>query len=428
MIIALSTLLFFLLLMVGLDVGFSMIVAALAGMLLHANDAVDPIMVPMTLVSNVDSAALVAVPLFVLAGEIMNQGGLTLRLVGWATAMVGHLRGSLSQVAMTTNLVMAGISGSAVADATATGGMLIPSMKREGYKPGYAAAVIAAGAMLGPILPPSIPMVVYAVIANLSVAKLFIGGILPALMLFVGFVGICAYKARKHNYQAKERVQWREQVRATRIAIWALMVPVLVVGGIRSGVITETEAAGVICVYALAVGLLIYRDLRFRELGRVFFTAGKTSAVILFLLAAAGPFSWLMSEAHIATLISQTVLGISNDPLIVLLVVNVMLLLVGMVFEPLPALVMFVPTLLPIQAALGIDPIHFATVVILNLMIGMLHPPVGLLILITSAIGRVRIWSVAVETLPFLGWSLLVLVLISVFPALVTWLPNMAVR
>lgn len=428
MIVALSTLLFFLLLVVGLDVGFSMIVAALAGMLLHANDAVDPIMVPMTLVSSVDSAALVAVPLFVLAGEIMNRGGITLRLVSWATAMVGHLRGSLSQVAMTTNLVMAGISGSAVADATATGGMLIPSMKREGYKPGYAAAVIAAGAMLGPMLPPSIPMVVYAVLANLSVAKLFIGGILPALMLFAGYVGICAYKARKHNYQAKPRVQWREQVRTTRIAIWALMVPVLVVGGIRSGVITETEAAGVICVYALAVGLLVYRDLRFRQLGEVFFAAGKTSAVILFLLAAAGPFSWLMSEAHIATLISQTVLGISKDPLIVLLVVNVMLLVVGMVFEPLPALVMFVPTLLPIQQALGIDPIHFAVVVILNLMMGMLHPPVGLLILITSAIGRVRIWSVAVETLPFLGWSLVVLVLISVFPVLVTWLPNMAVR
>jgi len=428
MIIAISVLLFFMLLMTGLDVGYSMIVAALAGMLLHAGEAVDPIMVPMTLVSNVDSAALVAVPLFVLAGEIMNQGGLTRRLIEWSTAMVGHLRGSLSQVAMTTNLVMAGISGSAVADATATGGMLIPAMKREGYHPGYAAAVIAAGAMLGPILPPSIPMVVYAVIANLSVARLFIAGIVPALLLFAGYVGICAWMARRHGYLARPRVRWREQVRSTRIAIWALMVPVLVVLGIRSGIITETEAAGAICVYALLVGVLVYRDLRVRDLGRVFYSAGKTSAVILFLLAAAGPFSWLMGESHIATLISESVLGISKDPLVVLLAVNVMLLLVGMVFEPLPALVMFVPTLLPVQAALGIDPIHFATVVIINLMIGMLHPPVGLLILITSTIGRVRIWSVAVQALPFLAWSLVVLVLISVFPALVLWLPNLAMR
>jgi tripartite ATP-independent transporter DctM subunit len=305
--------------------------------------------------------------------------------------------------------------------------MLIPAMKKEGYNPGYAAAVIAAGAVLGPILPPSIPMIVYAVIANLSIAKLFLAGVVPAFLLFAGYVAICSYAAKKHNYLAKPRVRWREQVRSTRIAMWALMIPLLVIVGIRSGWITETEAGGAICAYALVVGVLIYRDLRFRDLPRVFFSAGKTSAVILFLLAAAGPFSWLMSEAHIATKISQTLLGISNDPLVVLLVVNVLLLFVGMVFEPLPALVMFVPTLLPIQAALGIDPIHFATVVIINLMVGMLHPPVGLLVLITSAIGKVRLGSVAWQTLPFLAWSLIVLVLISVFPFLVVWLPNLLV-
>lgn len=428
MIITISTIVFFVLLIAGLDVGFSMIVAALLGMLLHAGGGVDPVMVPMTLVSGVDSAALVAVPLFVLAGEIMNHGGLTRRLIDWASAMVGHLRGSLSQVSMMTNLVMAGISGSAVADATATGSLLIPAMKREGYKPGYAAAVIAAGAMLGPILPPSIPMIVYAVIANVSIARLFLAGIVPGLMLFFGYVAICAMIARRRGYLAKPRATFRERLGSTRIAIWALMVPILILLGIRSGVITETEAAGVICVYALVVGIFIYRDLKIRELGEVFYSAGKISAVILFLLAAAGPFAWLMSESHIAAKISQAILGVSSEPLVVLLVVNVMLLAVGMVFEPLPALVMFVPTLIPIQAQLGIDPIHFATVVILNLMIGMLHPPVGLLILVTSAIGRVKLWSVAVETLPFLGWSLVVLLLISVFPALVTWLPAVAMK
>ena len=427
MIIAISAAIFFALLLIGLDVGFSMIVAALLGMMLHA-EGVDPVMVPLTLVSGVDSAALVAVPLFVLAGEIMNHGGLTRRLIDWATAMVGHFRGSLSQVSMMTNLVMAGISGSAVADATATGSILIPAMKRDGYKASYASAVIAAGAMLGPILPPSIPMIVYAVIANVSIARLFLAGIVPGLMLFFGYVAICAWIARRRNYRAKPRAPLREQVRSTRIAIWALMVPILILLGIRSGVITETEAAGVICVYALLVGLFIYRDLKLRDLPEVFYSAGKISAVILFLLAAAGPFAWLMSESHLATRISQAILGFSSDPLVVLLVVNLMLLLVGMVFEPLPALVMFVPTLIPIQAQLGIDPIHFATVVILNLMIGMLHPPVGLLILITGAIGRVRLWSVAVETLPFLAWSLIMLALISVFPALVTWLPDVAMN
>ncbi|MCP4562114.1 MAG: TRAP transporter large permease [Bosea sp.] len=422
MLIIISTLVFFGLLVAGLDVGFAMILAAMIGMLMHGG--IDLVMAPLTVVSGVDSAALITVPLFVLAGEIMNRGGVTRRLIEWSTAMVGHLRGSLSQVALMTNLIMAGISGSAVADATATGGILIPAMKKEGYKPGYAAAVIAAGAMLGPILPPSIPLIIYAIMANLSIGKLFLAGVVPGLLLFFGYMAICAWVARREGYAAKEAATWMERAVATRGSIWALLVPVLIIAGIRSGFITETEAAGVICIYALIVGLAIYRDLKIRSLGEVFLAAGKTSAVILFLLAAAGPFSWLLNESHIATRISQGILSLSSDPLVILLIVNLMLFVVGMILEPLPALVMFVPTLLPIQAQLGLDPIQFAMIVVLNLMIGMLHPPIGLLLFVTGAVGRVPLWPIAVQLLPFLGWSLLVLVLISVFPGIVTWLPN----
>ena len=423
--ILLSVVVFFALLLVGLDVGFSMISAALLGMVMRGAAAgVDPVMAPLNLVSGVDTAALVTVPLFILAGEAMNRGGVTGRLIDWSAAMVGHFRGSLSQVAVLTNLVMAGITGSAVADATATGGLMIPAMRNEGYKPGYAAAVIAASAMLGPILPPSIPMILYGIMANLSIVKLFLGGIGPALLLSAGYMGICAVVARRRNYRARPRVGWGERARVTRSSIWALFMPVLIIGGIRSGIITVTEAAGVICLYALAVGLLIYRGLRWRDLGALLFTAGRTSAVVLFLLAAAGPFAWLLNEAHIATAISQGILGLSTHRLVVLLVVNLLLLAVGMILEPLPALVMFVPTLLPVQAQLGIDPIHFAVVVIVNLMIGMLHPPVGLLVFVTSAVGRVPLWEVAREVLPFLAWSLVVLALISAFPALITFLPR----
>lgn len=424
MMIIISTLIFFGLLVAGLDVGFAMILAALIGMVMHGG--IDPVMAPLTVVSGVDSAALITVPLFVLAGEIMNRGGVTRRLIEWSTAMVGHLRGSLSQVALMTNLIMAGISGSAVADATATGSILIPAMKKEGYKPGYAAAVIAAGAMLGPILPPSIPLIIYAIMANLSIGKLFLAGVVPGLMLFAGYMVICAWVARREGYAAKPAASWAERATSTRASIWALLVPVLIIVGIRSGVITETEAAGVICVYALIVGMAIYRDLQVRSLGEVFLAAGKTSAVILFLLAAAGPFAWLLNELHIATRISQSILSISNDPMIILLIVNVMLFVVGMILEPLPALVMFVPTLLPIQAQLGLDPIQFAMIVVLNLMIGMLHPPIGLLLFVTGAVGRVPLWPIAVQLLPFLGWSLVVLVLISIFPGIVTWLPNLS--
>ena len=422
--ILLSILAFFALLLLGLDVGFSMISAALLGMALHAGGGVDLVMAPLNLVSGVDSAALVTVPLFILAGEAMNRGGVTTRLIAWSGAMVGHLRGSLSQVAVLTNLVMAGITGSAVADATATGGLMIPAMRAEGYKPGYAAAVITASAMLGPILPPSIPMILYGIMANVSIVKLFLGGVGPALLLTAGYMVICGLTARRRGYSAKPCASWRERASVTRASIWALFMPVLIIGGIRSGLITVTEAAGVICLYALGVGLLVYRGLRVRELPSLLYAAGRTSAVVLFLLAAAGPFAWLLNEAHIATAISNGILGISSHPLVVLLVVNLLLLAVGMILEPLPALVMFVPTLLPIQAKLGYDPIHFAVVVIVNLMIGMLHPPVGLLIFVTSAVGRVPLWEVAWEVLPFLAWALVVLALISIVPSLVTFLPS----
>jgi len=424
MVATLAIVVFVILLALGLDVGFAMIAAAILGMWLHPAGGIDLAVAPLTLVAAIDSEALIAVALFILAGEIMNHAGLTRRLIDWAMTVVGHFRGALSQAAMTTNLVMAGISGSAVSDATATGSVLIPAMKDDGYKPGYAAAVIAAGAMLGPIIPPSIPMLVYAVMANLSIGRLFLAGVVPGLLLFAGFTVLCAWIAQRRHYQARGRASWGKRLAATRSASWALLVPVLIILGIRSGITTETEAAAAICLYALAVGLFVYRDLKLRQLGQVFFSAARTSGVILFLLAAAGPFSWLMSESHVADQIAGAILAISDQALVILLIVNLLLFAVGMVFEPLPALVLFVPALLPIQAQLGIDPIHFATVIVVNLMAGMLHPPVGLLVLITAAIGRCSLWSVAREALPFLAWTITVLMVITVWPALVLWLPD----
>lgn len=423
--IALIILLFLVLLLTGFDVGFAMITAALAGMVFKPEFPVDPVQIPLAMVSGVDSAALITVPMFILAGELMNRGGVTRRLVEWSSAMVGHLRGSLSQVAVLTNLVMAGITGSAVADATATGTALIPAMRAEGYKPGYAGAVIAAASMLGPILPPSIPMLIYAVIANISVIRLFIAGVVPALLLAGGYMAICAVIARKRNYGARPRTGWAERARVTRSSIWALLMPVIILVGIRSGVVTVSESSAVIVVYALIVGMAIYRDLTWAGLGRAIFDAGRSSGVILFLLAAAGPFSWLLSEAHIAQGISEDILGLSSNPAVVLLAVNVLLLLVGKILEPLPAMVMFVPALIPVQTALGIDPTHFAVMVILNLMIGMQTPPIGLLLFVVSAIGRMSIGAVIVEIIPFVLWSLAVLVLVALLPALTLGLPNL---
>jgi tripartite ATP-independent transporter DctM subunit len=413
---------FLLLVVVGVDVGFAMILSAWLGIELKPDNPVSAVLLPTTLVSGVSFYALVQIPLFILAGEVMNQGGLTRRLIGWSSAMVGGLRGSLGHVSIVTNLVMAGISGSAVADAVATGRPLIPAMKQRGYGEGFAAAVIAAGALLGPIIPPSIPMVVYAQLANVSVIRMFMAGVLPGLLLAAGFFAICSILARRRGFEQTAPVPGREKLRATGDAVFALAMPVMIILGIRAGWVTDTEVAAVAVTYALLVTLLIYRDLAPSGLGKLFFEAGRGSAMILFLLAAAGPFSWLVAESRVASFTADWIAALALGPVGTMLLVNVFLLVVGCLIEPLPAMIIFLPALLPIGQAAGIDPIQYGAVMVINLMIGLLTPPVGLLLFVVGSVGRVPMGKVAIEVLPFLAWALVVLGLISVFPGLTLWI------
>lgn len=414
---------FILALIVGLDVGFSMLLSAWLGIQSRGTD-VNPTMVPQFMIAGVDTYALVQVPLFILAGELMNRGGLTLRLIDWAQAIVGRLRGSLGHVSILTNLVMAGVSGSAVADAVATGKPLIPAMRKEGYGDGFAGAVIAAGALLGPIIPPSIPMVVYAQLSNQSVVKLFMAGILPGFLLAGGFLIICSVIGKVRGYPSRPAVSLAGKLRATGRAGWALMMPLIIIGGIRFGFTTDTEAAAVAVLYSLVVSLFVYRGIRLGELPKLLAEAGKSTAIILFLLAAAGPFSWLVAESQVSQTVVSTIQGWSTDPVLVLLIINAFLLLIGCIIEPLPAMIIFLPVLIPLGAELGIDSIQFGAVVVLNLMIGLLHPPIGLLLFVVSSVGKIRIAPVMWQSLPFLGWALIVLVLTVVFPPVTTWLPS----
>ncbi len=415
---------FLLALLIGFDVGFSMIFSAWLGILAKPGEAIDNAMMALSMMAAVDSYALVQVPLFILAGELMNSGGLTMRLIDWAMALVGRLRGSLGHVSIITNFVLAGVSGSAVADAVATGKPLIPAMRKEGYGEGFAGAVIVAGALLGPMLPPSIPMVVYAQISNQSVIKLFMAGVIPAIILAMGFLVVCSLVARYRKYPSREGVDFRAKVRATGRASWALMMPVIIIGGIRFGLLTVTESAALAVLYALFVCLFIYRGITFRQIPRLIFHAGRSSAIILFLLAAAGPFSWLVAESQVNQSVIDIIQGISTNPIVVLLIINVFLLLVGCIIEPLPAMIIFLPLLIPLGAQVGIDPIQFGAVVVMNLMIGLMHPPIGLLLFVVSSVGRIRLGPVMWEVLPFLGWALLVLVLTIVYPPITTWLPS----
>jgi TRAP-type transport system large permease protein len=415
---------FLIALIIGFDVGFSMILAATLGIFFKPGEPVDAVILAQNMISYVYSDALAQVPLFILAGELMNRGGLTARLIDWALALVGRLRGSLGHVSIITNLVMAGVSGSAVADAVATGKPLIPAMRKEGYGDGFAGAVIAAGALLGPIIPPSIPMVVYAQLSSQSVVKLFMAGVVPGLLLALGFLVVCSLVAKYRDYPRREAVDFKGRIVATRRAGWALLMPVIVLGGIRMGLLTDTEAAAVAALYALAVSLFVYRGVKFRELPKLLFQSGRSTATILFLLAAAGPFSWLVAESQVSTTVIESIKHISTNPIVVLIIINLLLLLVGCILEPLPAMIIFLPVLIPLGQQLGIDPIQFGAVVVLNLMIGLMHPPIGLLLFVVSSVGRIPIAPVMWQSLPFLAWALIVLVLIIVFPPLTTWLPG----
>jgi len=416
---------FVVLILLGLDVAFSMILASYLGILFKATRQVDASIVPLRMIAGVDIFSLVAIPLFILAGELMNKGGITRRLVDFSLSLVGHVKGSLSQVAVITNMIMAGVSGAAVADASATGSILIPAMTEEGYEPEYAGAIIAAAATIGPIIPPSIPMIIYGVISNVSIGKLFMAGILPGLFLGGGFMLLCWILALRRSYPSRSKSTWRERGRIFLSASWGLFMPMIILGGIVFGVVTVTEAATTAVVYALFVGLFIYREIHLRDLPGVIYRAGVTTGTIMILLAAAGIFAWLLAESQINYVLTEFLLSFSQNRLVILLLINLLLLIIGCFLEPLPALIIFVPALIPIGNQLGLDPLHFGAVVVLNLMLGMLTPPVGFLLFVVAAVGKIPIGPLTREVMPFLFIALVVLAITVFFPAFTTWIPSL---
>jgi len=406
----------------NMPVAFSLIVMGMAWLLLEGQLMMTA---PQRLIGGIDSFPLLAVPCFILAGIAMNTGGVTERIYGFARALVGHLTGGLGHVNVMGSLIFSGMSGSAIADAGGLGLLEIKAMKQDGYPVAFAGALTCASCIIGPLVPPSIPMVLYGVIANASVGALFLAGIVPGLMTALILMIQVYFYARKRNFPKHPRASLLELAAAFRHAFLALLTPVIIMGGIFGGIFTPTEAAAVAAIYSLVLGLFVYGDMKFSDLPRIFKEAVNTSAVVGFIVAGASLFSWVLARERVPQQIAEAFLGISDNPHIVLLVINVVMLILGCFMEGIAIMILMVPVFMPVTQQLGIDPVHFGVIIVMNLMIGILTPPFGVALFTVAKVGNIPFDVLARAIMPFLPPLILVLVLITHFPGLVMWLPRL---
>ncbi len=380
--------------------------------------------VPQKIAQSINSFPLLAAPLFILMGNIMNSAGITDRIFAFATACVGWIRGGLCHANILASVIFAGMSGSAVADAGGVGALEIRAMKRAGYDPETAAAITAASATIGPIIPPSLPMVIYGVSADVSIGGLFLAGVVPGLLMALMLAGMVSVVARRRNMPRSPFPGLGDIWRAYRRAHWALMTPVILFGGMMAGIMTPTEAAAVATVYALFLGLVIYREFDLRELPRLIVDTVETTGMVLALVMTAAALAWCLSIARVPQTLTPLIVEHIGEPLLFLLAVNVLLLVVGCFMEALAAMLILIPILTPVAMQLGINPVQFGVIFVLNLMIGTITPPVGVVLFITSRIAGISFEAMSRAIVPWLLPLFGVLLALSLFPALTTALPE----
>ncbi len=376
------------------------------------------------MVGGVNSFPLLAVPFFILAGNLMNAAGLTSHIFAFARSIVGWMRGGLGHVNVGASIIFAGMSGAAVADAGGLGTIEIKAMTDAGYDTDISVAITAASSTIGPIIPPSLPLVIYGVIAQASIGRLFIAGIVPGLLMGVSLMVLIAWYARKRNYPRDARFTVSQMV----ISLWrgfpSLLTPVIIIGGIAFGVFTPTEAAVAASAYTLILGTLIYRTLTFKKIMQVSIDTLETTAIILFIVAGAAIFAWILTRLQVPGHFASLLLSITENPIVLLLLLNLVLFIVGFFMETIAAITILVPVLLPIALQIGIDPVHFGIFMILNLMIGLLTPPVGMVLYVLSRVAKIPFERCAKATAVFIIPLVIVLLLVTFVPALSLWLPG----
>ena len=403
----------------GVPVAFALLICAVAmGVSL---DLLDPQIIAQRFIVGANNFSLLAIPFFLLAGELMNAGGLSRRIIAFAMAFVGHLKGGLGVVAIFAAIILASLSGSAAADTAALISILLPMMRAAGHDEARSVGLMAAGGIIAPIIPPSIAYIIFGVATNLSISQLFMAGIVPGALMGIGALSVWMILARREGIEPLPRQDWPARLRALKGAVWALGLPIIILGGIRFGVVTPTEAAVIAAVYALLVGLLVYRELKLSMLFDVFRNAAYTTAVVMLLAAAALTTAWFISIADLSGIVLDLVGGLVDHPRLLLLVIMSLVLVIGTMMDMGPTILILAPVLLPVVEEAGIDPIYFGVLFVINTAIGLITPPVGIVLSVSAGVSGVSMHRVAMGALPFLAAQVFVLVLLVLFPQLVLW-------
>ena len=412
------------LLALGMPVAFAVGLSAVAGAL-WIDLPLEALMIQIT--SGVNKFTLLAIPFFILAGAIMAEGGIARRLVNFAYVFVGFIRGGLSLVNIVASTFFGAISGSSVADTASIGSVMIPEMEKKGYPREYAAAVTASGSVQAILIPPSHNSVIYSLAAGgtVSIATLFIAGVLPGLLLGLCLMILCLGFAHKRGYPKGEKIPFKQALKILLDALWGLMTVVIILGGILSGIFTATESAAVACLWAFFVTMFIYRDYKWSELPKLLCRTVKTVTIVMILIGFAAAFGAVMTYMQLPTRITEFFTSLSDNKYVILMYLNVMLLLIGTLMDMAPIILILTPVLLPVTNSLGIDPVHFGMIMMVNLGIGLITPPVGSVLFVASAVSKQKIEAVVREMLPFYGMLLVVLGMVTYIPAISLWLPRM---
>ncbi len=413
------------LLVIGVPVAVSLGVASLVYILIAG---LPEVVLIHNMINGIDSFPLLAIPFFILAGHLMNTAGITTKIFAFARALVGWMHGGLGHVNVGASVIFAGMSGAAVADAGGLGNVEIKAMRDAGYDTDFSVGITAASSTIGPIIPPSLPLVIFGVMASASIGELFAAGLVPGLLMALSLMVMVAVYSRRRSYPRDAAFDLCRLWTTLKSAFFPLLTPIIVVGGIVTGAFTPTEAAVAAVAYSLFLGLAVYRSLNWRHLIRVSLDTIETSAAILMIVAAATIFAWILTANQVATLLGDSLLVLTESRIILLLIIMAIVLLIGMFMETIAAITILVPVLMPIAAKVGIDPVHLGIIVILNLMIGLLTPPVGMVLYVLSDVAGVRFEQCVKATMPFLVPLVIVLLAITFFPQLALWLPTAIYR